>query len=65
MGKLHIKACDWGDDLVDQMIRFPTAKHDDQVDALANLGLSLDQTEKAQIPYRRRPRKPYPSLWVR
>jgi len=33
----------WWEDLLDELIRFPKAKHDDIVDALAWLGLTVDQ----------------------
>ena len=32
------------------MVRFPKARHDDQVDALSWLGLVLDQVQSADTP---------------
>lgn len=47
MGRLHVPYCDWGNRLVDQMAAFPTSKDDHAVDALANLGLAMEQTPRA------------------
>jgi predicted phage terminase large subunit-like protein len=42
MGKLHIPAwAGWTSRAIDQMLGFPTAVHDDFVDALAYIGLGL------------------------
>lgn len=38
---------DWYPTLEDELLKFPRAKHDDQVDALAWLGLMLDQLVEA------------------
>ena len=37
------KSASWWDDLQTEMIQFPKAVHDDQVDALAWIGLTLDK----------------------
>lgn len=37
----------WAQDLLDQLLRFPSAKHDDKVDACSLLGMALDQTHAA------------------
>jgi phage terminase large subunit-like protein len=37
------KDADWYQDLEEECISFPRAKHDDQVDSLAYLGLLLDK----------------------
>lgn len=42
------KTADWFSDLQDEMIRFPKARNDDQVDALAWIGLALDEVREAQ-----------------
>lgn len=41
------KTADWYSDLEDEMVRFPKARHDDQVDALAWLGLAIDDISSA------------------
>lgn len=41
-GVKFMKNADWYQDLEDEMCRFPKDKHDDQVDAMAYLGLMLD-----------------------
>jgi predicted phage terminase large subunit-like protein len=33
-GRVHVPSTWWGDDLVDELVRFPAGAHDDQVDAL-------------------------------
>ena len=42
------KEAEWYPTLEDEMLKFPRAKHDDQVDALAYMGLLLDQMVEAQ-----------------
>lgn len=37
------KAADWFPEFEDELMKFPRAKHDDQVDALAYLGLMIDE----------------------
>jgi len=42
-GKVYIpRAAPWAADLERELLRFPSGDHDDQVDALAHLGLMLD-----------------------
>jgi phage uncharacterized protein (putative large terminase), C-terminal domain len=41
------KEATWYPDLEDELVRFPKDKHDDQVDALAWIGLVLDQIREA------------------
>ena len=41
------KAADWYQGLEDEMMRFPRDKHDDQVDAMAYLGLMIDKMRQA------------------
>jgi predicted phage terminase large subunit-like protein len=40
-GRVFIKDADWTDDLVREMLSFPSGKHDDQVDALSLIGRML------------------------
>ena len=41
------KGADWYSELEDEFVRFPKARHDDQVDALAWLGLTIDSIQSA------------------
>lgn len=43
-GKVWIPRCEWGDQLIDQLISFPAGKHDDKVDVCGLFGRLLDQT---------------------
>ncbi|NBW29482.1 hypothetical protein EBR37_03820, partial [bacterium] len=44
------KTQSWYGDLEEEMVRFPKARHDDQVDALSWLGLVVDQVQDADTP---------------
>ena len=44
------KSAAWYPDLEEEMVRFPKARHDDQVDALSWLGLVVDQVQSADSP---------------
>lgn len=44
------KAASWYPDLEDEMVRFPKARHDDIVDALAWLGLTFDSIQHSLSP---------------
>jgi phage terminase large subunit-like protein len=44
------KDADWYPTLEDEMVRFPRDKHDDQVDALSWIGLTLDKLQEAPTP---------------
>ena len=43
-GKVWVPRCEWGDELIEQLISFPTGKHDDKVDVCGLFGRLLDQT---------------------
>lgn len=43
MGKVYIPLCEWGDQLIDQLVRFPAGKFDDKVDVCGLFGRALDQ----------------------
>jgi len=47
--KFH-KSADWYSDLEQEMRQFPKSRHDDQVDAIAWLGLTLDKMVEAATP---------------
>jgi len=44
------KGAEWYNELEEEMVRFPKARHDDQVDALSWLGLIVDQVHDADSP---------------
>jgi predicted phage terminase large subunit-like protein len=44
MGKVYIPHTEWGDELINQLISFPTGKYDDKVDVCGLFGRILDQT---------------------
>ena len=43
-GKVYIPLTPWGDDLIIQLLQFPTGKHDDKVDVCGLFGRILNQT---------------------
>lgn len=43
-GKVYIPYCVWGDELIEQLISFPSGKFDDKVDVCGLFGRLLDQT---------------------
>lgn len=56
-GKVHIPLTPWGDELVEQLIKFPHGDHDDGVDVCGIFGRILDQTFAPE----KLPDKPLPS----
>lgn len=50
MGKVYVPNCEWGDRLVDQLIRFPAGKHDDAVDCCSLIANAIDQAHPAILP---------------
>lgn len=51
-GKVHLPIGEDGDRLIDQFIRFPTAKHDDAVDTMSTFCMALDQAHPAIVPFK-------------
>lgn len=51
-GKVHVPVGELGDQIIDQLIRFPTARHDDIVDTLSTFCMALDQAHPAIIPFK-------------
>ena len=49
-GVVHIPLNDFGDAVVEELLKFPNAKHDDCVDMCAQLGLAVDQGIAASEP---------------
>lgn len=55
MGEVHIPAGPIGDAVLDQYLKFPAGKHDDEVDAAAHIGRALDMAHPAILPPSRVP----------
>lgn len=49
MGEVHIRAGNAGDEIVNEYVAFPAGKHDDEVDAAANIGRALDMAHPAIV----------------
>ncbi len=60
-GKVHIPLTTWGEDLITQLLKFPTGKYDDKVDVCGLFGRILDQTygPQAMVGYNDKPKDPY------
>ena len=43
-GKVHVPLTPWGEELINQLCKFPTGKYDDKVDVCGLFGRILDQT---------------------
>jgi hypothetical protein len=50
MGEVYIRAGHAGDMIIEEYVGFPGAKHDDEVDAAANIGRALDMAHPALVP---------------
>ena len=50
MGEVHLPAGPVGDVVLDELLRFPAGKHDDEVDCLSAIGRALDQAHPAIVP---------------
>ena len=50
----------WLDDLINEMLRFPNGKHDDQVDAFAWVALMINEMTQPHLP---KPPKPTKKSW--
>lgn len=58
MGEVHIPVGPMGDEVLEQYKKFPAGKHDDEVDAAANIGRAIDMAHPAIIPVTQNPRNP-------
>ena len=58
VGKVHFPATEWAERAIDQMLRFPSGKHDDVVDTCGLFGRFIDRTWKAIVP-----KEPKPVTW--
>lgn len=50
MGEVYIRGGFDGDAIIEEYVAFPGGKHDDEVDAAANMGRVLDQAHPAIVP---------------
>lgn len=50
MGLVNIPHCEWGDRLLDQLVRFPAGRYDDAVDACSLFALALDEMSDGIAP---------------
>jgi len=50
VGKVYIPMTKWGNDLVDQLVKFPSGAFDDKVDVCGIMGRLIDQINDAIIP---------------
>jgi predicted phage terminase large subunit-like protein len=57
MGRVWLPEGPEGDDVLDQYLRFPAGKHDDEVDTAGTIGRALEQTHAAVVK-RDDPKKP-------
>lgn len=62
MGRVWLPTGPEGDDVLDQYLRFPAGKHDDEVDTAGTIGRALEQTHAA-IVKREEPKKPRDRYW--
>jgi phage terminase large subunit-like protein len=64
MGMVHIPYSSDGDEVIEQYIKFPAGKHDDEVDAGAIMGRVIDMAHPAiQKPEKERPKTQAQSDW--
>lgn len=49
MGEVHIPIGPMGEEVLDQYRKFPAGKHDDEVDAAANIGRAIDMAHPAIV----------------
>lgn len=58
MGEVHIPEGLTGDGVIGEYKQFPAGKHDDRVDAAANIGRALDMAHPAIVPVITKPTEP-------
>ena len=58
VGKVHFPKTEWAERVIDQLLRFPSGKHDDAVDTCGLFGRYVDKTWKAIVP-----KEPKPMTW--
>jgi predicted phage terminase large subunit-like protein len=63
-GMIHIPKTDWGERLIDQLCKFPNAKHDDAVDVCALMAMAVQSAHPAIIHATTKQDKPK-DLWGR
>lgn len=50
MGKVRFPKTEWARKVIDQLVRFPGAAHDDKVDTCGLIGRAINQTWAAKVP---------------
>lgn len=58
MGKVWLPDTPEGDEILNEYLRFPAGKHDDEVDAAANMGRALDEAHPAIVKTQKKPDGP-------
>lgn len=58
MGRVHLPETPEGDEILNEYLRFPAGKHDDEVDAAANIGRALDEAHPAIVRVQSKPSGP-------
>ena len=53
LGLVYIPICDWGDELIRQLVKFPAGAFDDKVDACGILGRLIDKVHEISPPSER------------
>lgn len=56
---------DWWPTAMQEMLAFPTGKHDDFVDALAHIGMGLDRLATPSIPKVKKIDDPWSAAWIK
>lgn len=57
-GRVWLPSTPWADEVLDEYLRFPTGKHDDEIDAAAHMGRALDMAHPAILKFPVRPEGP-------
>lgn len=65
-GTVHIPLCDWGDALIDQLIKFPAGKYDDKCDVAGLIGRGIDRMNETIVPVKTDTPylKPFSAAWL-
>ena len=53
LGMVHIPVCDWGDELIRQLTKFPAGAFDDKVDVCGLIGRLIDKVNEISPPEER------------
>jgi hypothetical protein len=58
MGEVHVMSGTEGDEIIEQYVKFPAGKYDDEVDCGANIGRAIDMAHPAILPVTIKPTVP-------